>query len=612
MAKQPRKPPRKAPPRIQRGGEPRPLADVSLDALVSALGDDEAEAAPEAADVESRGEGEHPGEVVDAGAQVGEVGEVGEVDEVGEAGESGEAEDAGSVPTPEAGRPDEAEEVEVAEPGAPDVRANADAAGESRAAGRDELEPASVAGDAAVGEDATGDEASGEALATRPPADDREADAEVEERRAAAAAAGVQLSDEIPLDPEDDLRDVQGEASPRLVSIVESLLFAAPRPLSVGDLRRLLQETSKQQIQLALKHLMAASAGRGVVVAQVAGGFTMRTHHENATWVQRLLQAKPTRLSRSQLETLAMVAYRQPVTRPEIDAIRGVDSGAVLKVLLERELVHIVGKKDEPGRPLLYGTTLRFLEFFNLRSLRDLPTLRDFRELSEESKATVRSRIGEVHAEALGQGVLGLDLGGGEAVPEDMTEGAGELSAPPAGDVASGDAAAADSGGDAPAVEAAPDVLDEAPTVESTPDVLDEAPAVESTPDVFDEEVSDEATPDEDPSVESTPSDLDEGAGAGASEIEARPGVPDEEPAAGVSDHDLVEDASADEAAEGPPSSDELADAGDSEDAGDDAASEDPGTPSLPDDGASEGPDAPGAPGDGDSATPDEDPADPE
>ena len=234
---------------------------------------------------------------------------------------------------------------------------------------------------------------------------------------------GVQLSEEIPIDPEDDLRAVEGEASLRLVSILESLLFAAAKPLKVQDLRKVLAETTKHQVQLALKHLMAVTAQRGVVLAQVAGGFQFRTHPENAVWVQKMLQSKPARLSRTQIETLAIVAYRQPITRPEIDDVRGVDSGAVLKLLLERELIQIVGKKEEPGRPLLYGTTVRFLEFFNLRSLRDMPTLRDFRDLSEESKATLRARLGESEAEALGQGVLGLDLSAG---PKARVEGTGE------------------------------------------------------------------------------------------------------------------------------------------------------------------------------------------
>ena len=238
-----------------------------------------------------------------------------------------------------------------------------------------------------------------------------------------SAPPGVKLSDELPIDPEDDLRQVEGEASLRLVSIIESLLFAAAKPLRVQELRKLLAETSKHQIQLALKHLIAATVQRGVVLAQVAGGFQYRTHPDNAVWVQKMLQARPARLSRTQIETLAIVAYRQPITRPEIDEVRGVDSGAVLKTLLERDLIQIVGRKEEPGRPLLYGTTVRFLEFFNLRSLRDLPTLRDFRDLSEESKATLRAKLGQNEAEALGQEVLELADDDSEGTdPEAATE----------------------------------------------------------------------------------------------------------------------------------------------------------------------------------------------
>jgi segregation and condensation protein B len=100
-------------------------------------------------------------------------------------------------------------------------------------------------------------------------------------------------------------------------------------------------------------------------------------------------------MTRAQLETLAIVAYRQPLTRPEVDDIRGVDSGPVLKTLLDRDLVRILGKKDEPGRPLLYGTAPSFLEFFGLKSLKDLPSLREFTELSDESRRTYDREMGD-------------------------------------------------------------------------------------------------------------------------------------------------------------------------------------------------------------------------
>jgi segregation and condensation protein B len=110
--------------------------------------------------------------------------------------------------------------------------------------------------------------------------------------------------------------------------------------------------------------------------------------------VQKLLASKPVKLTRAQIETMAICAYRQPVTRPEIDQIRGVDSGGTLKTLLDRALIRIVGKKEEAGRPILYGTTREFLEFFNLRDLKDLPTLREFHELSEEHMAQVAALEG--------------------------------------------------------------------------------------------------------------------------------------------------------------------------------------------------------------------------
>jgi segregation and condensation protein B len=116
--------------------------------------------------------------------------------------------------------------------------------------------------------------------------------------------------------------------------------------------------------------------------------------------VQKLVVGKPVRLTRAQLETLAIIAYRQPITRPEIDDIRGVDSGGTLRLLLERDLIRVLGKKEEPGRPLLYGTTPDFLEFFNLNDLRDLPTLTEYSELSPESLEEVERLAPEEEEEA--------------------------------------------------------------------------------------------------------------------------------------------------------------------------------------------------------------------
>ena len=204
-----------------------------------------------------------------------------------------------------------------------------------------------------------------------------------------------------------DASEALGPLSPeRLRSVIESLLFASERPLTIQRIVELLEEIASSprepsgpplyqnaQIKDVLTQLGAELQGtqRGIELHEVAGGWQLLTAAQNAPWVQRMLQAKPVRLSRAQLETMAIVAYRQPVTRPEIDDIRGVDSGGSLKTLLDRQMVRVLGKKEEPGRPLLYGTTREFLEFFNLRDLKDLPTLREYHDLTDENREKMRS-----------------------------------------------------------------------------------------------------------------------------------------------------------------------------------------------------------------------------
>lgn len=203
---------------------------------------------------------------------------------------------------------------------------------------------------------------------------------------AAQAPADEEAGD---ADPDAGLETVRGISPERLKAIVESLLFASDKPLSLVQLRHLTGERKLDAIQAALDLLVEDYRERGVVLGELAGGYQFRTHPLSAEYVQRLIAGRPVRLSRAQLETLAIIAYRQPVTRPEIDEIRGVDCGGTLKLLLDRSLIRVLGKKEEPGRPLLYGTSREFLEFFNLKELRDLPTLREFHELSEESMRVV-------------------------------------------------------------------------------------------------------------------------------------------------------------------------------------------------------------------------------
>ena len=162
------------------------------------------------------------------------------------------------------------------------------------------------------------------------------------------------------------------------------------KPLDLATLEEVTQ-FSRELLESALAGLQTAYAAGtgGVALIDLGGRWQLRTEPQTGAYVRRLLQVKPLRLTRAALETLAIIAYRQPITRPEMEDLRGVDCGAVTKALLERKLIRILGKKDEPGRPLIYGTTKEFLELFNLRDLTQLPTLREFQELSEESRRIV-------------------------------------------------------------------------------------------------------------------------------------------------------------------------------------------------------------------------------
>jgi segregation and condensation protein B len=176
----------------------------------------------------------------------------------------------------------------------------------------------------------------------------------------------------------------------RALQVLEALFFAAEKPLDMPTLEEATQ-FSKDVLQTALADLqkMYAPGARGVHLVDLGGRWQLRTEAEVGAYVRRMLRVKPMRLTRAALETLAIVAYRQPITRPEMEDLRGVDCGAVTKALLERKLIRILGKKDEPGRPLIYGTSKEFLDLFSLRDLTQLPTLREFQELSEESRKIV-------------------------------------------------------------------------------------------------------------------------------------------------------------------------------------------------------------------------------
>jgi len=170
-----------------------------------------------------------------------------------------------------------------------------------------------------------------------------------------------------------------------LPAILESIVFAADSPVSIDRLCELLPEFERDEVKATLADLGRTHEGRGggFWLTEVAGGWQFRTHPDLQQYVMRLARAKTSKFSPSALETLAIVAYRQPVTRTEVEHLRGVDCGGVLKTLLEKRLVRILGKKDIPGRPLIYGTSKEFLEVFGLKDLKGLPTLKEIQALDE-------------------------------------------------------------------------------------------------------------------------------------------------------------------------------------------------------------------------------------
>jgi segregation and condensation protein B len=229
-----------------------------------------------------------------------------------------------------------------------------------------------------------------------------------------------------------------------LKGIIEALLFASDKPLAARELARAARIDKKRTAQL-LAELRKEYRHRGVNIIEVSGGFVLRSNPVYGAFVQKALALRPVKLSRAQLETLAIVAYRQPITRPEIDDIRGVDSGQVLKGLADRDLIKMVGKKDEAGRPMLYGTTDAFLELFTLESLKGLPNLREFTELSEDSREKFTQETGETMpgpSTASESEAAGSDESAAEAAVEDSErDGAGPGGGLPEDDVADGDGA---------------------------------------------------------------------------------------------------------------------------------------------------------------------------
>jgi segregation and condensation protein B len=227
--------------------------------------------------------------------------------------------------------------------------------------------------------------------------DERAGDGDVEVE-AEAVAAGLEVDGEV-------AGEVAGEGvlptsavafdAVQLKYLVEALVFASDKPVTVQRLRQLTRVADVRRLEQALADLAEDYRERGLILQTVSGGYQFRTRTAWSAWVQQLIAGRPVRLTRAQLETLAILAYRQPITRPEIDDIRGVDSSATLKLLLDRGLIRALGKREEVGRPTLFGTTKEFLDFFSLSDLRELPTLREYSELTDESRRVISDRLGD-------------------------------------------------------------------------------------------------------------------------------------------------------------------------------------------------------------------------
>ena len=263
-------------------------------------------------------------------------------------------------------------------------------------------------------------------------------------------------SNPTPTDPEepisvDDLLKGPGEAGEgpqapaanlfRAASIMESLLLVSAEPLSFEKIRQLLGGISRAESREVVRILQEKHppGSSGILVEEVAKGLQFRTNPANQEHVRKLFDAKPPRFSRAALETLSIIAYKQPATRQEIEQIRGVDCAGALKTLMERRLVKVAGKKDVPGKPFLFGTTREFMEVFSLGSLSDLPSMREIEEFLAASIATPVEaprpgfhlpavpeggieQAGDELAASLGEAARGTEAVSAGRIPSDVTE----------------------------------------------------------------------------------------------------------------------------------------------------------------------------------------------
>ena len=208
----------------------------------------------------------------------------------------------------------------------------------------------------------------------------------------------------------------------KLKNTLEALLLSADKPMDVNALDLLFEidedRPSKDEIRQALQSLQEDYQGRGIELKEISSGYRIQVVQDYAPWVSRLWEEKPPRYSRALLETLVLIAYRQPITRGEIEEIRGVSvSSQIMKTLMEREWIRVLGHKDVPGKPSMYGTTRDFLDYFNLKSLDEMPALSEIKDLDK------------IHPE------LALDDSEGETAEDEAEVAVSEADEQPAADV---------------------------------------------------------------------------------------------------------------------------------------------------------------------------------
>ncbi len=212
----------------------------------------------------------------------------------------------------------------------------------------------------------------------------------------------------------------------KLISVIEALIFASDTPLPMGKIKEIVEEVGAREVRKAVAILNERyeKQGSALTIVEVAGGFQMVTRPEYADYLQKLYKTRQSnRLTQKALETLAIVAYKQPITKQEIEHIRGVNVDGVIRTLIERNLITVVGREKAPGNPLLYGTTKVFLEYFGLKSLDDLPKLKEIDEILKSDDKFLES-LDQVALEQLSPEELGI--ANSETSTENTSEKEGE------------------------------------------------------------------------------------------------------------------------------------------------------------------------------------------